>query len=448
MSLSPPNHDMVSTTKLGRNFGWMTWSGVVSIANSIVVWVFMARMRDVDEVGRFTTVMALYALFYGIVSLGLMPYVVNELGRRLAAGLESGRSVPTFIGSVSAFLLMSGVVTALVMTACGFLVSQSPSVRLSTFSLSLAMIPSGLVMVSEANAIANGRTGLVAAVTTLENLLRTIVPLMLISAGYDLFTICLSFSAVRFLALVAYLFDARTWGGRFQFCASEFRKIVQIFPTFALTIIFASINWQAALILLGLISTDSESAKFGVASRFMIPITILMASYAGVIQPAMARSFERSPGDLGSYLAKVARVPVILATIIAIGSAFFSVRVLGVLFGETYENAAATLDIMALTTIPFCLVIVAARGLITISSQRVDLIANILGVLVCLISGLILIPRYGAAGAAFAQLLSFVSMAVVEVAYLSRKISGFNIWRTASLSSVSLVLLYLLIWKH
>ena len=39
---------------LGRNFLWMTWSGVISIANSLLVWVFMARMRDIDDVGRFT----------------------------------------------------------------------------------------------------------------------------------------------------------------------------------------------------------------------------------------------------------------------------------------------------------------------------------------------------------------------------------------------------------
>ena len=34
----------VESNKLGRNFLWMSWSGVISIANSVLVWMFMARV--------------------------------------------------------------------------------------------------------------------------------------------------------------------------------------------------------------------------------------------------------------------------------------------------------------------------------------------------------------------------------------------------------------------
>ena len=436
----------VQPSPMGKNFLWLTWSGLISIANSVLVWIFLARMRDVDDVGRFTIVMGLYALFYGIVSLGLMPYLINEVTRRSVSS-KNTHEIRGFLSSASVFLLLSGVSSAVLMTLCGVIVSSSASVRAATLVLSIALIPTTLIAISEATALALGRARLVAVVTSIENLLRTIIPLALLWYGYDIVEICISFTAVRFVALIAYLIVARVRLEHFSFVAVEFRKLASVCPTFAGTIVFSSINWQAALILLGYFSTEAETAKYGTASRFLIPVTILMASYSGVIQPAIAKFLQQSPDNIGAYMAKIVRLPLLAATVIAILSPFLSRPVLSLMFGIDYADAAMTLDILAIAMVPFCVVIVIARGLVATGSQHIDLLANIIGVIVCVGSGLLLIPQYGAIGAAGAQLLSFLSMAVVEIAYLSKKASGFSIWKTATLSSAGLLIIYGVIWK-
>lgn len=424
---------------LSRNLLWIIWSGVVSIANSVLLWIFIARLRDTEELGRFTTVMGLYALFFTVCSMGLMPYIVSEISRRNAE-----KTVENFIGSVSVFLFISGFICAILMTASGFLVSESSSVRISTAILSLAMIPTGLISTAEATAIAYGRTRLIAFVSTFENLLRTIVPLALLYAGFDISIICVSFVAVRFVALAIYFVAARNLLAKFAFNKIEFAKILKVTPTFAGTIILAAINWQAAIILLGRISTENESAKFGVASRFLIPVAILMASYASVIQPTISKFTNENSG---AYLAKMARYPLTLATFAAIASPFLSRFVLTLFFGEKYADVAPVLDILAVSVVPFCLVMVVARGLVATNSQHIDFAANALGVIAFFAVGLVLIPNYGAKGAAIAQLVSFLLMALFEIFYLSKKINNFKIWRTASLSSVFLIVTYIIIWK-
>lgn len=424
---------------LSRNLLWIIWSGVVSIANSVLLWIFIARLRDTEELGRFTTVMGLYALFFTVCSMGLMPYIVSEISRRNAE-----KTVENFIGSVSVFLFISGFICAILMTASGFLVSESSSVRISTAILSLAMIPTGLISTAEATAIAYGRTRLIAFVSTFENLLRTIVPLALLYAGFDISIICVSFVAVRFVALAIYFVAAQNLFAKFAFNKIEFAKILKVTPTFAGTIILAAINWQAAIILLGRISTENESAKFGVASRFLIPVAILMASYASVIQPTISKFTNENSG---AYLAKMARYPLTLATFAAIASPFLSRFVLTLFFGEKYADVAPVLDILAVSVVPFCLVMVVARGLVATNSQHIDFAANALGVIAFFAVGLVLIPNYGAKGAAIAQLVSFLLMALFEIFYLSKKINNFKIWRTASLSSVFLIVTYIIIWK-
>ena len=253
--------------------------------------------------------------------------------------------------------------------------------------------------------------------------------------------------AVRILALSIYVLAARSQLSNAAFNTADFVRILKVSPTFAGTVILAAINWQAAIILLGRFSTETESAKFGVASRFLIPITILMASYASVIQPVIAQYTQKSIEETGSYLSKMASYPLILSTLAAIASPFLSRQILIACFGETYQNAAPTLDILAISVVPFCLVMVVARGLVVTNSQHVDLFANALGVIAGFAAGAILIPSHGAVGAAIAQLFSFLLMALVEAGYLSRKIVGFSMWRTASVSSVCLLIIYIIIWK-
>jgi O-antigen/teichoic acid export membrane protein len=143
----------------------------------------------------------------------------------------------------------------------------------------------------------------------------------------------------------------------------------------------------------------------------------------------------------------MARYPLILSTLAALISPFLSAQILVALFGDNYADVAPTLNILAVSVVPFCLVMVVARGLVATNSQHVDLLANALGAVACFFVGAMLIPQYGAVGAALAQLFSFLLIALVEIGYLSKKLVSFNVWRTGSFSSACLMIIYLILWK-
>lgn len=406
----------------------MSWSGLVTIANSVLIWVFMARMRDADEVGRFTIAMGLYALFYSAVSLGLLPYLIKEMARRDRSERH------TLISNAMLLLAISGVASALLMSAAAFVISGSSEVRIATAILSLAMLPTALMVVCDAVAISTGRARAVAAVTTAENIVRTLLPLWLIWNGYDIIVICASFALIRFFSFGAYLVVCRLNIVKLTIDLSELRLLAAVCPTFAATISLASLNWQAPLILLGYLSTEAETASFGVASRFLIPVAILMGAYANTIQGALVTKLQNAPQNFAAYISKLAVYPVAASLVAVVGSVLFSAAALRMLFGSAYESASMVLIILAVSTIPFCIVMVVARALVAVNLQRVDLIANALGVAVSIATAAMLIPRYGAVGAAFAQLFSFILMALIETVYLARSIEGVT-WPSESIPS-------------
>lgn len=395
------------------NLSWLVFSGAVSIANSILVWIFMARWRDAEELGRFTIVMGLYALFYNICSLNLSTHLVREISRRSA---KTGGNIQEFIGTSAIFLTIAGAVCAVLMTIGGFVLSDAAEVRSSTAILSFALVPTAVIALGEAKALAFGRGRLIATVTTLENVLRTVAPLFLIAFGFPMWAICLSFVAVRIVAAAIYFlidkFD-------FAFAKKEFTNLLKVAPTFAGTIIFASLNWQLPLILLARLATESESARYGVASRFLIPAAILAAGFANAMQPALVREWEKSVAAGANYLWRRARLISVLTVAAAIVSPFLSRAVLEILFGAGYADSARVLDLLAISVVPFALVLITARGLVAANEARIDFLANVVGAAVCFAAGLFLIPRYGASGAATAQVTAFFVMAIVEIAFLA-----------------------------
>jgi len=439
------DHDASRTThhpSLLRNAAWMVWSASLSIANSVVLWALMARWRETEELGRFTIVMSVGSIFIILCSFGLGPYLTSEISRR------SERERGPFIASATYYLLGWSVVCAVVMTGMGFVVSTSPEVHWANAVLSLAMLPTGLISIAEPTFTAYGRARVIAMASTTENLARTIVPIVLLYRGYGLAAIFLMVTVSRLMACAVYAIVLRH---RLKALAlaqwSLIREIASKTPTFAGVTILAALHWQAAAVLVGKLCGEAEAAQFGVASRILIPVSVLLSSFATVIQPTATRLAIGSMEKLGEFLSHHLKLIISLALPMAVGIILLSRDALVLVFGETYAPAAVPLSLLAVSVIPFAFVMITARGLVATSKQHIDLVGNAVGVAANIALNLILIPRYGATGAAAVQLLSMTIVAAVEVGYSATRLFRLTVWRALIACSWPLALMTLVVWQ-
>lgn len=436
----------VSETKnhstLTARAAWLVWSGMVNLANSVLLWMVLARWRDAAEVGRFTIAMSVYLIFSGLCTLGLGPYLVSEFTRR-----KSNQSHLSFAASAAVFLSLCAAGFAVLMCATGFFVSAAGEVRLTIALLSLALLPTGLIVIAEAVFIANGKTRVVALANTIENALRTVLPLLLVLRGSGLTMIALAFVGARLAACLVYAVATRDrWLSLRLARQHEVLALSRVTPTFAGITILSSIHWQMAALLLGKFGSEVAAAQYGVASRFLVPVAVLLTSYTSVIQPEATRRATVSPTSLGAFLSQVLRSVLVLALPFVVGTWLLAREALTWLFGIQYGDSAMVLGLLGASALPLSLVMIVARGLVATGQQRVDLFGNFTAVVTCCLFGWMLIPQYGANGAAAAHLLSMIVLAAVEIGYVTRQLFKLEIGSALLQCSVPLLLMALVVW--
>lgn len=425
---------------------WLAWSGIINIVNSVVLWMVMARWREAAEVGRFTIAMSIYLVFFGLCSLGLAPMIINEYTRRREIKNRTSDN-ETFIASTIVFMFGCSILFALMMCVAGFLIAPSSESRWTTAILSLAIPPTSLLIIAESVFTARGQTRLVAFATTLENIFRTFVPLILVVMGFSLALIALALVMARLVACCFYALAARR---KLAVLAkanlNEIRRIAKNTPTFAGITILSSLHWQLPTIMLGWIGSEIAAAEYGVASRFLVPSVVLLASYSNVLLPEVARLSAISTEAMGKFLSRGLQFVLYLALPFAVGTTLLSREALVWLFGTRYGVASTALSLLAFSALPLGLVMIISRGLIANGYQRIDLLGNAFAVLTSAISGWLLMPRYGATGAALAHLISMIVLVGVEIIYASRCLFKLEMGRAIVLCLVPLIAMSLAVW--
>lgn len=401
--------------KIYKNTGFMVWSGGVNMINSLLVWAVIARYLGPTTFGHFTLIMAIYVVFFNVCSLGLGPFIVREV-----TGGEEDRQ--SFIRSVTIILIAGGILSSALMSATGLVLGVAPEVLKPLSLLSLSLIATSLIAKYESLLIARERASVIAGVNTGENVLKALVPWWVVSQGGGLLAVCTAFVILRFGTLVAYRLMVRA-GGSFGWPdAREMVRVLKQVPWFLLINLSAGLHWQLGIILLSQWRGAIDVASYGAASRLLTPWTLLCVSYATSVNPTLCRLATDSLTRMGRFCQRAMTDLLLLLLPLAAGTCLLGRPIIELIFGPEYLSAVAPLKILIWTLVPLGLVLLLARSLIAVHKQQIDFWTNVLALGTNFILNVWLIPRYGAAGAAGAQLASVTLLLAIQSMYVSRRL--------------------------
>jgi len=401
-------------------------NGLATLAARLLVPVFsfaigiaVARHAGSALLGQYVELVALALVAQTLAGAGLPPLVTREVAAR---GGHAGALLPV----AYRLGLASGALATLLFAL--YVVLVVPAVQWPAAAwLALSIVPSAWIGAQEGVLMGVQRHPRLAAVACAEGAVKLSAAGVALVAGWGLVGLCGGLTLGRVVALglghrlvrstraeAAPRAGDAEGGGSFAVLARE------LVP-FAATVTLAMLYFRQDVIVVGALRSEHETGLYGVAATLYAMTLLLPGAAMAAIYPRLAAAFVRSPAGFRS--ATLRTTAVLVGAGAAVGLALVSVAepLVRLLYGPAFEGAVPALRLLAALLPLHGASAALGQAMQAARLQRAMLAMTAVTVAVNLVALLLLVPRYGIEGAAFALLASTLLAIAIQVAIFQRR---------------------------
>ncbi len=392
------------------NSAWLIADKVVRLGVGLVFWVWFARHFGPETFGLWNYAIAFTALFGAFAALGLDGVVVRTL---TAGDVHAGAVLGTAFG----LRLMAGIlaVLAAVMTILFVRPGDVLARWLVTLNAVTFVLQSAQVLDFHFQAALRTRPAVIAVNAAF--LLTMILRLMLLAFDADIVwfgvTLCIEAALAALLLFLAYRSDReadRLW--RFDTGLAK-QLLIESWPLL-LSGLAVMVYMRVDQVMLASLAGDRAVGQFSASLRiaevwYFIPMAIVTAAF-----PTMMKERGRDRAAYARYVQSLYDATAWLGVGVATLATLLGWWVLPMLYGPGYEEAPRILSVQIWAGVPVAMAFVHGKWLLAEGLQRYNLHYTVAGLFINVLMNILLIPSYGAIGAAWATLLTQVCPVLLQ----------------------------------
>jgi O-antigen/teichoic acid export membrane protein len=400
---------------VSRNFAFIAASNLLAPVFSLVLVLAIGRIQGVEALGKYSLLMSVFVFGMSAAGFGLPVVITREVAQ--APGEAGGWFVNA--AALSMGLALPFVALAWLAFAAG---SRDGQMALALRLAALTVLPSAVTQCAEAVLLAHERARDFVLINLGETALRAAVGTALVLTGFGVVGIAGLLLALRALAALAFVLTLRRRGVHItpRLDRRVAWRLAGYVPVTGLIPVVNALYARADIFLLSSLGTWREVGLYSAALRLVDLARTIAPAYARAVYPVLARLRAAGDEQYAAAARRATRDGLVLAIPVALGLYACAEPLIRLLFGEALAPAADILRILAWTVIPFALAIVLAQVLFAADRQAVDLGVNVVSMAVSLAGVVLLVPRFGAAGAAVAALAASTLYAALQYAGVVR----------------------------
>lgn len=194
-----------------------------------------------------------------------------------------------------------------------------------------------------------------------------------------------------------------------SFSDRDFRKDIlrYSYPFIIISFGFMTLT-EVDTIMLGLLSTDVEVGIYAVAKQIVVKLPHLSLAIAMGTMPIFAQINKDNKEELRNTLSKILKINSLLFVAIIMGIVLLSPIFLPLIFGPDYSAAVLPLQILSTYLFFFATSIIFSYFLDYTGRAKKRAINILFTIVLNIFLNLMLIPKYGATGAAIATSISYL----------------------------------------
>lgn len=386
---------------------WLAADKVLRLGFGVAVAVWVARYLGPAQYGDLNFAVALVALFSVMTAGGMDQVVIRRI-------VLSNADKDEWLGTAFMIRLLGGI--ASLVTAIVVIVQMrpdDPGMQWLVAIISITSVFQAFDVIDywyQARVIA--RYAVVARNLAFLSLAATRVALILMDAPLVAFAWAIAAEAV--LAAAGLVVSYRISGEKITLWSPRRGRIkallLEAWPLLASSVAVMA-YMKVDQLMLGEMAGSEAVGVYAAATRlseawYFIPMAIVSSAV-----PAMIGAKAVGEAHYWSRIARLVQVMVALAYCVAIPVSIFSSFIVVTVFGDAYRSSGPVLVAHIWSAVFVFLGVVQTPWNVNEGLNRLALIWTVAGAFVNIALNLVLIPEYGALGAAIATLISYGSVA-------------------------------------
>ena len=401
---------------LAKNSFWLMTGTGISILVGTIYRPVIARMLDPDDFGRYTFITTFIGYFTILAYFGLRQVVVREVSR----DRENAR------GYLAAALRIRTVTALAAMAACcavGFLLSVDANVKSGIAILSVSLAVAGLGEILEGVLLAFGRSYFIALASLTGNLLKLVIGIWALKAGYGLLGVLTVFILTSAVSTVMDWWFVRSLlrTEKRPEAAPELRKTMlrESLP-FVVLSAATRLYTKNDILFLTMLRGVKATGLYGAAYTFVDLLMAIANSAVSAVYPVVAKMHTDAAGTLGDTYERLHKYMLLLLLPISVLLMSLGGEVLVAVFGKDYLRGTPALQVLVWTPPVEVSCLISGTFLCAMYRQRLDatIASSMTALNVVATIGLIIL--FGAMGAAVATVGASMVNAMLHYYYVRR----------------------------
>lgn len=395
-----------------KNTGWM-FLGQSTTLISLAVNIWLARYLGPGNFGILSYVMSFVGIFSFLAGLGIYNILIRDLVKYPGKRDE-------VLGTAFWLLVISGIITIILVIISSFIFESSPLIRalIILYSSVFLFAPTNVISYYFQSTVQAKKNALVQVVGVIT---VTLIKAYFIFSGKGIIWLTGTFVLDYILGTILYLsiyrqagLHIRQWSFN-KVLAKEFLKSSWfLMLSSAASYLLVRIDQVMIKQYLGEISVGIYAVAARLSEIWYFIPGIICASLFPAIINAKITSKE-------IYLNRLRKLYLLLgglAVLVAVPITILAPQIIELLFGSQYMSSVPILQIYVWSGVGLFLSVAITQYLTTENYLKIIFYYNLLAVVINIILNIILIPKIGLTGAAWATLISY---SILPIAFFISK---------------------------
>ena len=392
-----------------KNMSWLFISQIIASICGFVWTILIARYLGVNDYGILGFAISLTGILSILFDFGIGFHSV----RHIATNYDSA---PKYLGNAiplkSLFSIFGFIVTLIIL----IIINANEITIIVTLLFTIEQIIKKFVELMNATFQAFEEGKYQGIGNTILNVLLLIFILITITTDFGIIGIAFSYILANTIALIYeyYVFNKHITKPVFELDKTFCKAITLAALPFAASVILNNIYYSIDIVMLSKIVGNYATGIYNATYKLISVLTLFYSVYTAVIFPVMSKFFKNDKKLLLISYEKSIKYLMLVMIPLAIGTMFYSLDIIQLIYGHEYDQAAPVLSILIWTV---CLLFISGAGNTLLNASHKEVaVTKIYAVAAVfnVIFNFFMIPHFSYNGAAITTVLSDIIIVIIQ----------------------------------